>query len=68
MIYFNPLRFFLPLGGLFFFASFIKLIFDVIHKTLSTTAAVFFLAGLILWAVGLLSDQISRIALHMRSK
>lgn len=68
VIYFNPLRFFLPFGGLFFLASFTKLIFDAIHKTLSITAATFFLAGLLLWAVGLLSDQISRIALHVRSK
>jgi glycosyltransferase involved in cell wall biosynthesis len=67
-IYFNPLRLFLPLGGLFFLAGFTKLAFDVFRWTLSTSAAMFFLAGLILWAAGLLSDQISRIALHVRSK
>jgi glycosyltransferase involved in cell wall biosynthesis len=68
VIYFNPLRFFLPLGSLFFLGGFTKLAFDVFRGTLSTTAAILFLAGLILWAVGLLSDQISRIALHVRSK
>jgi glycosyltransferase involved in cell wall biosynthesis len=68
VIYFNPLRFFLPLGGLFFVAGSIKLAFDASRWTWSTSAAMFLLAGLILWAVGLLSDQTSRIALHVRSK
>lgn len=68
VIYFNPLRFFLPLGGLFFLAGAIKLAFDASRWTWSTSASMFLLAGLILWAVGLLSDQISRIALHVRSK
>ena len=67
-IYFNPLRFFLPLGAVFFLAGLVKLVFDSVHWTFSPTAGIFLLAALIIWAVGLLSDQISRIALIARTK
>jgi glycosyltransferase involved in cell wall biosynthesis len=59
-ICFNPLRLFLPLGALFFLAGLVKLGFDVVHWTFSPSAGIFLLAALIIWAVGLLSDQISR--------
>jgi glycosyltransferase involved in cell wall biosynthesis len=65
---FNPLRFFLPFGLLFFLAGLIKSGFDAHRGTLSGTSAVLLLAALIIWAVGLLSDQISRLGLATRLK
>jgi glycosyltransferase involved in cell wall biosynthesis len=60
-ICFNPLRFFLPLGAVFLVAGLVKLGFDVVRWTFSPSAGIFLLAALIIWAVGLLSDQISRL-------
>src|ERR1700730_13065838 len=68
VIYFNPLRFFLPLGGLFLVAGLAKLVVDVAHWSISASAVTFILGALILWALGLLSDQISRIALTAKLK
>lgn len=68
VIYFNPLRFFLPFGGLLFLAGLIKLGFDVVHLEISSSAVMFILGAMILWAVGLISDQISRIVLSPRVK
>jgi triphosphoribosyl-dephospho-CoA synthetase len=48
------------LGAVFFFAGLVKLGFDVVQWTFSPSAGIFLLAALIIWAVGLLSDQISR--------
>ena len=67
-IYFNPLRFFLPLGAVFFLAGLVKLIFDSAHRTFSAAAGISLLAALVIWAVGLISDQLSRIALSARVK
>jgi len=68
VIYFNPLRFFLPLGAVFFVAGTLKLVFDVFRWSLSMGTGVLLLAALLLWSVGMLSDQLSRIALHVRTK
>lgn len=68
VIYFNPLRFFLPLGGLFLLAGMAKLVSDVWHWSISATSVTCILGALILWALGLLSDQISRIALTAKFK
>ena len=67
-IYFNPLRFFLPLGAVFFLAGLAKLGYDVWRWKFSPNGGLLVVAALIIWAVGLLSDQISRIALISRSK
>lgn len=67
-IYFNPLRFFLPLGGLFFAVGILKLAYDVWRWRFSPNGGLLIVAALIVWAVGLLSDQISRIALSSRSR
>jgi glycosyltransferase involved in cell wall biosynthesis len=67
-IYFNPLRFFLPFGALFFVAGVVKLVFDVVHWRFSSGTEMFLIAALIIWAVGLISDQISRIALSAKAK
>lgn len=68
VIYFNPLRVFLPLGAVFFLAGVAKFIYDIFLWNLSESAVMGILAGVLLWAVGLLADQISRIALALKSK
>jgi glycosyltransferase involved in cell wall biosynthesis len=67
-IYFNPLRFFLPFGAVFFVVGLGKLAYDVWRWKFSPNGGLLIVAALIIWAVGLLSDQISRIALISRSK
>lgn len=62
IVYFNPLKVFLPLGALLFLIGFAKLIYDLVIGNLSETAITGFLGAAIVWAVGLLSDQIARLS------
>jgi hypothetical protein len=64
IVYFNPLKVFLPIGGVFFLGGLIKFIYDVYIGNFSESALLGFLGAAILWAVGLLSDQLSRIGLR----
>jgi hypothetical protein len=64
VVYFNPLRFFLPLGALFFLAGFAKFVYDVTKENLSESAVMASLTAVMIWCVGLLADQNSRIALR----
>lgn len=68
VVYFNPLRVFLPLGALFFLAGIAKFIYDIFLWNLSESAVMAILAAVMIWAVGLLADQISKIAMAIRSK
>lgn len=61
IVYFNPLRVFLPLGAVFFVGGTVKLVYDFYMENVSDTAAIGLLGGFILWSLGLLSDQIARI-------
>lgn len=63
IVYFNPLKVFLPLGAIFFAAGFVKLIYDIFKDNLSESAVMGLLSAFIIWAIGLLSDQISRIGI-----
>lgn len=63
IVYFNPLKVFLPLGAIFFMAGFIKLIYDIFKDNLSESAVMGLLSAFIIWAIGLLSDQISKIGI-----
>jgi glycosyltransferase involved in cell wall biosynthesis len=63
IVYFNPLKIFLPLGAVFILGGFIKFVYDLFIGNLSETALLGFITGALLWAVGLLSDQISKLAL-----
>ena len=63
IVYFNPLKVFLPLGAVFFLGGTAKFIYDLFIGNLSETALLGFLGGTLLWAVGLLSDQIARTGL-----
>jgi len=64
IVYFNPLKVFIPLGGLFFLGGMTKFIYDLYIGNLSETAVLGFIGAAILWAVGLLSDQIAKVALR----
>jgi glycosyltransferase involved in cell wall biosynthesis len=64
IVYFNPLKIFIPVGGLFFIGGLAKFIYDLHIGNFSESALLGFLGAAILWAVGLLSDQISRIGLR----
>ncbi|MGH9817166.1 MAG: glycosyltransferase family 2 protein [Candidatus Acidiferrales bacterium] len=68
IVYFNPLRFFLPLGAVFFAAGVAKFGYDITKMNLSESAVMGVLTGVIIWCVGLLADQISRMALFLKSK
>lgn len=64
IVYFNPLKVFVPLGGVFFLGGLAKFVYDVYIGNFSETALLGFLGAAILWAVGLLSDQLSRIGMR----
>ncbi len=64
IIYFNPLKVFLPAGFVFFLAGASKLAYDVTNGNLSEGAIFSFLSAGLVWAVGLLSDQISRVGMR----
>jgi len=63
-VLFNPLKVFLPLGAALFLIGIGKLIQDIILWNLSETAVMAFLAAIVIWAVGLLADMISRLQLQ----
>ena len=63
IVYFNPLKVFLPLGAIFFLAGCVKLVYDIYLDNLSESAVMGILSAFIIWAIGLLSDQISKIGL-----
>jgi glycosyltransferase involved in cell wall biosynthesis len=66
IVYFNPLKVFLPLGGILFAMGFAKFIYDLFLENLSESAILGFLGASIIWAIGLLSDQIAKIGLGSR--
>ena len=68
IVYFNPLKVFLPLGGILFVLGFGKFVYDLFLRNLSESAILGFLGGVIIWAIGLLSDQIAKTGLGSRTK
>jgi glycosyltransferase involved in cell wall biosynthesis len=60
MVLFNPLKIFLPLGGVLFLAGIGKLIQDIFRENLSETAVMAFLSAITVWSVGLLADMMAR--------
>ena len=64
MVLFNPLKVFLPLGGLVFLVGIAKLIEDIYLWNLSDMTVMAFLSALTIWAVGLLADMISRFQMQ----
>ena len=61
IVFFNPLRVFLPMGALLALAGLAKFAYDVTLGNLSESAVLGLLGALIIWAVGLLADQNSRM-------
>jgi glycosyltransferase involved in cell wall biosynthesis len=66
MVFFNPLRVFLPVGAVLAVAGLAKFIYDVTRNNLSESAVLAFLAALVVWAVGMLADQNARVAMFLR--
>ncbi len=64
IVYFNPLKIFLPLGAVFMALGLAKFAYDIALQNLSETAILGVLGGTIIWSVGLLSDQIARSSLR----
>jgi len=63
IVYFNPLKVFIPLGLVLFVLGLGKLGYDIYLDNLSESAVLALLGALIVWAVGLLADQNARIGL-----
>jgi glycosyltransferase involved in cell wall biosynthesis len=66
IVYFNPLKVFLPLGGILFVMGLAKFIYDLFLENLSESAILGFLGASIIWAIGLLSDQIAKMGFGSR--
>lgn len=66
IVFFQPLRVFLPLGGVLFLLGMAKVAYDVTKMNLSESAIFALLAALVVWSLGLIADMISR--LHLRPR
>jgi glycosyltransferase involved in cell wall biosynthesis len=64
IVFFNPLKAFIPMGGVLALAGLAKLAYDISLDNLSESAVLALLGALIVWAVGLLADQNARLAGH----
>jgi len=64
IVFFNPLKVFIPLGAVLATAGLAKFAYDLTQNNLSESAIFGLLAALIIWAVGLMADQNARIAMH----
>jgi len=61
IVFFNPLKVFIPLGAAVALAGVAKLVYDIVVGNLSESAVLALLAALVIWSVGLLADQNARI-------
>jgi glycosyltransferase involved in cell wall biosynthesis len=68
IVYFNPLKVFLPMGMILFLIGLGKFIYDLFLGNLSETALLGFLGAFIIWAMGLLSDQLAKVGFAIHSK
>jgi len=66
IVFFNPLKVFLPAGAFLAVAGTSKFIYDIFRDNLSESAVLGVLGALIVWAVGLLADQNARMATQRR--
>ena len=66
VVFFNPLKIFIPLGGVLGLAGVAKLVYDIVLDNLSESTVLGLLGAMIVWAVGLLADQNARIAAQKR--
>jgi glycosyltransferase involved in cell wall biosynthesis len=63
IVFFNPLKVFIPLGAMLMAAGLGKFGYDVTQNNLSESAIFAMLTAVLFWAVGLLADQNSRMAM-----
>lgn len=71
IVYFNPLKIFLPIGAIFFFTGIGKFIYDLTQWNLSESllmGMLCMLAAGIIWSIGLLADLICRVGLSPKQK
>jgi glycosyltransferase involved in cell wall biosynthesis len=66
IVFFNPLKVFIPLGAALALAGLAKFGYDITRNNLSESAVLGLLGALVVWAVGLLADQNARIAAGRR--
>jgi glycosyltransferase involved in cell wall biosynthesis len=64
IVFFNPLKVFIPLGGVLAGVGIAKFVYDLTRDNLSETAVLGLLGALIIWAVGLLADQGARLGVR----
>ncbi|HSB60866.1 MAG TPA: glycosyltransferase family 2 protein, partial [Vicinamibacteria bacterium] len=62
IVFFHPLKVFLPLGAVLAAGGLAKFTYDLFRDNLSESAVLGVLGALIVWAVGLLADQNTRLA------
>ncbi len=62
IVFFNPLKVFIPIGAILFVSALAKFIYDVTVRGLTESLLLTLIGPLIIWAVGLLADQNMRIA------
>lgn len=62
IVLFHPLKVFLPAGAILFLVGIGKFVYDIFIGNLSETAVLGVLGAVIIWSVGLLADQNSRLA------
>ena len=66
IVFFNPLKVFIPLGASLFVIGVGKFLYDLTEDNVSETAVLGVLGALVVWAVGLLADQNARVANNLR--
>jgi glycosyltransferase involved in cell wall biosynthesis len=64
IVFFNPLKVFIPIAVFLTLAGLAKFAYDVTLDNLSESAVLLFLGAMIVFAVGLLADQNSRMAMN----
>jgi glycosyltransferase involved in cell wall biosynthesis len=64
IVLFNPLKVFVPIGVLLLVVGLAKFVYDCFLDNLSESAVLCLLGALIVWCVGMLADQNSRMALR----
>jgi hypothetical protein len=62
IVFFNPLKVFIPLGAVLAAIGIAKFAYDVVRGNLSESAIFLLLAALIVWCVGMLADQNAKVA------
>ena len=61
MIFFDPLKVFMPLGAILAIAGLAKFIYDLFLSNVSESAVFGLLGALVIWSMGLLADLSVRL-------